>query len=146
MEAPLVGHRREDSMCRLVVDGQQRIVCADATRESRFSYSSFVQGPEAVRLLPLGADPRLRRDRGRDVPRLGHTSPGARRGAGAFGRNDGVGVHHAPRGRTQRRRWRVPTSRCTSARRVSGRLPRADPESGRRTAFPDPGGKPSASG
>jgi diguanylate cyclase (GGDEF)-like protein len=36
-------------MCRLVVDGQQRIVCADATRESRFSYSSFVSGDEPVR-------------------------------------------------------------------------------------------------
>ncbi|MDA0141584.1 sensor domain-containing diguanylate cyclase [Solirubrobacter deserti] len=36
-------------MCRLVVDGEQRIVCQDATQESRFSYSSFVGGDEPVR-------------------------------------------------------------------------------------------------
>ncbi len=49
VEAPLGEHPREDAMCRLVVDGGQRIVCADATTESRFSYSSYVQGPEPVR-------------------------------------------------------------------------------------------------
>ena len=47
--APLVEHPREDSMCRLVVDDEQRIVCADATRDPRFGYSSFVRGPEPVR-------------------------------------------------------------------------------------------------
>jgi diguanylate cyclase (GGDEF)-like protein len=47
--APLGEHPREDSMCRLVVDDEQRIVCADATRDPRFGYSSFVQGPEPVR-------------------------------------------------------------------------------------------------
>ncbi len=36
-------------MCRLVVDGEQRIVCADATRDDRFGYSSFVRGPDPVR-------------------------------------------------------------------------------------------------
>ena len=54
--APLGEHPRADSMCRLVVDDEQRIVCADATREPRFGYSSFVQGPEPVRFyasLPL---------------------------------------------------------------------------------------------
>ena len=49
VEAPLGEHPRADAMCRLVVDGEQRIVCADATRESRFAYSSFVQGPDPVR-------------------------------------------------------------------------------------------------
>ncbi len=49
VRAPLGEHPRQDAMCRLVVDGQQRIVCADATRESRFSYSSFVSGDEPVR-------------------------------------------------------------------------------------------------
>jgi len=34
--APLGEHPREDSMCRLVVDDEQRIVCADATRDPRF--------------------------------------------------------------------------------------------------------------
>jgi diguanylate cyclase (GGDEF)-like protein len=47
--APLGEHPREDSMCRLVVDDEQRILCADATRDPRFGYSSFVQGPEPVR-------------------------------------------------------------------------------------------------
>lgn len=47
--APLGEHPREDSMCRLVVDEERRIVCADATREPRFGYSSFVQGPDPVR-------------------------------------------------------------------------------------------------
>ena len=49
VQAPLGEHPREDAMCRLVVSGQQRIHCADASREMRFSYSSFVQGPEPVR-------------------------------------------------------------------------------------------------
>jgi diguanylate cyclase (GGDEF)-like protein len=47
--APLGEHPREDSMCRLVVDSEQRIVCADASADPRFSYSSFVQGPDPVR-------------------------------------------------------------------------------------------------
>jgi diguanylate cyclase (GGDEF)-like protein len=47
--APLGEHPREDSMCRLVVDDEQRVVCADATRDPRFGYSSFVRGPEPVR-------------------------------------------------------------------------------------------------
>ncbi len=47
--APLGEHPREDSMCRLVVDDEQRIVCADATREPRFGYSTFVRGPAPVR-------------------------------------------------------------------------------------------------
>ena len=49
VEAPLGEHPRKDSMCRLVVDGQQRIVCADATREPQFAYTSFVHGFEPVR-------------------------------------------------------------------------------------------------
>jgi diguanylate cyclase (GGDEF)-like protein len=46
---PLGEHPREDSMCRLVVDDEQRLYCADATLDPRFGYSSFVQGPEPVR-------------------------------------------------------------------------------------------------
>jgi diguanylate cyclase (GGDEF)-like protein len=56
--APLGDHPREDSMCRLVVDSEQRIVCADATTDPRFSYSSYVQGDEPVRFyvsVPLRA-------------------------------------------------------------------------------------------
>lgn len=47
--APLGDHPREDSMCRLVVDGDERIVCADAGADVRFGYSSLVQGPMPVR-------------------------------------------------------------------------------------------------
>jgi diguanylate cyclase (GGDEF)-like protein len=47
--APLGEHPREDAMCRLVVDDERRIVCADATGDPRFGYSSFVQGSEPVR-------------------------------------------------------------------------------------------------
>lgn len=47
--APLGTHPRADSMCRLVVDGEQRIVCADATQDARFGASSFVRGPSPVR-------------------------------------------------------------------------------------------------
>jgi diguanylate cyclase (GGDEF)-like protein len=47
--APLGEHPREDAMCRLVVDDEQRVVCADASRDPRFGYSSFVRGPEPVR-------------------------------------------------------------------------------------------------
>ena len=36
-------------MCRLVVDSETRIVCADATLDERFGYSSYVRGPEPVR-------------------------------------------------------------------------------------------------
>lgn len=56
--APLGDHPREDSMCRLVVDSGRRIVCADATADPRFGYSSFVRGDAPVRLyvsVPLRA-------------------------------------------------------------------------------------------
>ena len=56
--APLGEHPSEDSMCRLVVDSQQRIVCADATADPRFGYSSFVHGDAPVRFyasVPLRA-------------------------------------------------------------------------------------------
>jgi diguanylate cyclase (GGDEF)-like protein len=46
---PLGTHPREDSMCRLVVDSDERIVCADASLDPRFGYSSFVRGPDPVR-------------------------------------------------------------------------------------------------
>jgi diguanylate cyclase (GGDEF)-like protein len=49
--APLGSHPREDAMCRLVVDGRERIVCDDAAADPRFSYSSFVQGPAPVRFF-----------------------------------------------------------------------------------------------
>jgi diguanylate cyclase (GGDEF)-like protein len=42
-------HPRDDSMCRLVVDEGERIVAVDASTDPRFSYSSFVQGPDPVR-------------------------------------------------------------------------------------------------
>lgn len=47
--APLGDHPCEDSMCRLVIDGDERIVCADARGDDRFGYSSLVQGPMPVR-------------------------------------------------------------------------------------------------
>jgi diguanylate cyclase (GGDEF)-like protein len=47
--APLGDHPRQDAMCRLVVDSEQRIVCADAAADPRFGYSTFVQGPDPVR-------------------------------------------------------------------------------------------------
>lgn len=47
--APLGNHTREDSMCRLVIDRDERIVCADAGGDERFGYSSLVQGPKPVR-------------------------------------------------------------------------------------------------
>ncbi len=56
VDAPLGAHPRDDSMCRLVVDHEQRIVCADAARDPRFSYTSFVRGSSPVRFyisLPL---------------------------------------------------------------------------------------------
>ena len=56
--APLGNHPREDSMCRLVVDSKQRIVCADASADPRFSYSSYVRGDAPVRFyasIPLRA-------------------------------------------------------------------------------------------
>jgi len=49
VDAPLGRHPREDAMCHLVVDDEQHIVCEDATRDPRFSHSSFVQGDEPVR-------------------------------------------------------------------------------------------------
>jgi diguanylate cyclase (GGDEF)-like protein len=50
-DAPLGTHPREDAMCRVVVDGEQRIVCDDATTDPRFSYSSSVHGPTPVRFF-----------------------------------------------------------------------------------------------
>jgi diguanylate cyclase (GGDEF)-like protein len=47
--APVGDHPREDAMCHLVVDHGERIVCADATRDPRFGFSSFVAGDEPVR-------------------------------------------------------------------------------------------------
>ena len=47
--APLQDEARENSMCRLVVDSEQRIICADACADPRFGYSSYVQGPDPVR-------------------------------------------------------------------------------------------------
>jgi diguanylate cyclase (GGDEF)-like protein len=48
-DAPLGAHPLADAMCRLVLDGEQRIVCADAATDPRFSYSSLVQGLAPVR-------------------------------------------------------------------------------------------------
>jgi diguanylate cyclase (GGDEF)-like protein len=56
--AALGDHPRDDSMCHLVVDSAQRVVCADATEDPRFGFSSFVQGPDPVRFyasVPLRA-------------------------------------------------------------------------------------------
>src|SRR5579875_2722424 len=47
--APVGDHPRADSMCQLVVDGGRRIVCADAARDPRFGFSSFVAGDAPVR-------------------------------------------------------------------------------------------------
>lgn len=47
--APLGPWPREDAMCRLVVDEGERIVCADATADRRFGYSTYVAGPQPVR-------------------------------------------------------------------------------------------------
>ena len=47
--APVGDHPRTDAMCRLVIDGGRRIVCADASTDPRFGYSSFVSGDEPVR-------------------------------------------------------------------------------------------------
>ncbi len=60
--APVAPHPREDSMCRLVVESEERIVATDASEEKRFDYSSFTQGNDpGVRMyvstpLPLGGD------------------------------------------------------------------------------------------
>jgi diguanylate cyclase (GGDEF)-like protein len=48
--APLGAHPRADSLCHLVVDSEERIVCADVSEDDRFGYSSFVHGPDPVRL------------------------------------------------------------------------------------------------
>jgi diguanylate cyclase (GGDEF)-like protein len=45
--APLVDHPAQDSMCRLVVQEETRIVTSDATADARFEYSSFVKDPLA---------------------------------------------------------------------------------------------------
>jgi diguanylate cyclase (GGDEF)-like protein len=50
VNAQLGAHPRSDSMCHLVVDSEERIVCADASEDDRFGYSSFVHGPDPVRL------------------------------------------------------------------------------------------------
>ena len=47
--APVGDHPRDDAMCRLVVDGGERIVCADATRDPRFGFSSFIRGEQPIR-------------------------------------------------------------------------------------------------
>jgi diguanylate cyclase (GGDEF)-like protein len=44
---PLVEHPAPDSMCRLVVESEARIVTRDATADVRFEYSSFVKDPDA---------------------------------------------------------------------------------------------------
>lgn len=49
VDAPLGPTSRDDSFCRLVVDGEQRIVCTDASQDGRFSYSPFATGDEPVR-------------------------------------------------------------------------------------------------
>lgn len=54
--APLGTHPAPDSLCRLVVASGAAIITSDATRESYFSYSSFVRGDDPVRFyasLPL---------------------------------------------------------------------------------------------
>lgn len=49
--APEAGHPRSDAMCPVVTEGKERVASEDATKDERFSYSSFVQGDEpGVRL------------------------------------------------------------------------------------------------
>jgi diguanylate cyclase (GGDEF)-like protein len=45
--APLVDHPQADSMCRVVLREEARIITRDATAERQFQYSSFVQDPIA---------------------------------------------------------------------------------------------------
>ncbi|HET9094961.1 MAG TPA: sensor domain-containing diguanylate cyclase [Solirubrobacteraceae bacterium] len=45
--APLDTHPAADAMCRLVVEGEGRIVVPDATADRRFDYSSFTRDPDA---------------------------------------------------------------------------------------------------
>jgi diguanylate cyclase (GGDEF)-like protein len=47
--APPGEHPASDSMCLQVVNGERRVVCADATLDGRFDYSSFVHGDRPVR-------------------------------------------------------------------------------------------------
>jgi diguanylate cyclase (GGDEF)-like protein len=47
--APIDRHPRADSLCRLVVESQQPVATADASRDPRFAYSSFSAGAEPVR-------------------------------------------------------------------------------------------------
>lgn len=47
--APLAEHPAGDSMCLLVVDRGQRVVCQDAALDPRFGYSTFVHGDRPVR-------------------------------------------------------------------------------------------------
>jgi diguanylate cyclase (GGDEF)-like protein len=56
VNAPLGDHAVGDSMCRLVVEGDEGIVVEDASDDPRFAHSSFVTGPDPVRFyasLPL---------------------------------------------------------------------------------------------
>lgn len=46
---PEIEHPAPDSMCLRVVEGEQRVVCTDATLDGRFGYSSFVRGDRPVR-------------------------------------------------------------------------------------------------
>ena len=51
LNAPLDEHPREDSLCRMVVDSDERIAASDASQEERFDYSSFTQGdPPPLRM------------------------------------------------------------------------------------------------
>ena len=47
--ARLAEHPAPDSMCLTVVNGEQRVVCTDATLDPRFGYSTFVHGERPVR-------------------------------------------------------------------------------------------------
>ena len=49
MGVPLGEHPVADSMCLQVVEAEHRIICADASREPLFAYSSFTSGAAPVR-------------------------------------------------------------------------------------------------
>ena len=56
--APLENSPIGDSMCRLVVEGEEPINVSDAASDGRFAYSSYVQGDDPVRFyaaVPLRA-------------------------------------------------------------------------------------------
>src|ERR1700743_1278862 len=46
---PLLDHPEGDSMCRIAVLSGTRVITRDATDDSRFAYSSFVQAATPVR-------------------------------------------------------------------------------------------------